>query len=83
MCIQAGAQSGLACYWSSWHNAVRDSAEMCRFLGMGDEDRCLGFLFFIVAACDPGFTWTTGQPHAARRFPYERRVARLMLKQKF
>ena len=42
---------GLACYWSSWHEAVRDSREMHTFLDIGVEDRCLGF--FIVAACDP------------------------------
>ena len=46
---QAGASPGLACYWSSWHDAFRDSAEMKAFLGMEDEDRCLGL--FIVAAC--------------------------------
>jgi nitroreductase len=51
MHIQAGASPGLACYWSSWHDAFRDSAEMKSFLGMEDEDRCLGL--FIVAACDP------------------------------
>ena len=50
MHIQAGASPGLACYWSSWHDAFRDSAEMKTFLGMEDEDRCLGL--FIVAACD-------------------------------
>ena len=32
-------------------DALRDSAEMKSFLGMEDEDRCLGL--FIVAACDP------------------------------
>ena len=52
MHIQAGASPGLACYWSSWHDAARDSAEMQSFLQMGAEDRCFGF--FIVAACDPG-----------------------------
>ena len=38
--------------WSSWHDAARDSSAMASFLGMGSEDRCLGF--FVVAACDPG-----------------------------
>merc|ERR1712054_690737 len=52
MHLQASAQPGLACYWSSWHEACRDSDEMRQFLKMGDEDKCLGF--FIVAACDPG-----------------------------
>ena len=52
MHIQAGAWPGLACYWSSWHAAARDSPSMQAFLRMQDEDRCLGF--FIVAACDPG-----------------------------
>ena len=51
MYIQAGAHAGLACYWSSWHDAARESEEMRRFLGMGGEDRCLGF--FVVAACEP------------------------------
>jgi nitroreductase len=51
MHIQAGALGGLACYWSSWHDAMRDSPEMGSFLGMHVEDRCLGF--FMVAACDP------------------------------
>ena len=51
MCLQASAHAGLACYWSSWHDAARDSEAMHAFLGMGDGDRCLGFL--IVAACEP------------------------------
>ena len=51
MHIQASAHSGLACYWSSWHAAARDSDAMRAFLGMGEEDRCLGF--FIVARCEP------------------------------
>ena len=45
-----GGRLAGACYWSSWHDAFRDSAEMKAFLGMEDEDRCLGL--FIVAACD-------------------------------
>lgn len=49
MYIQATAIPGLACYWSSWHEAARDSQEMNSFLGMEHEDKCLGF--FIVAAC--------------------------------
>ena len=52
MHLQASAQPGLACYWSSWHDAARDSDAMRAFLDMGAEDRCLGF--FVVAACDPG-----------------------------
>ncbi len=51
MHVQASASPGLACYWSSWHDAARDSDAMRAFLGMGAEDRCLGF--FIVASCDP------------------------------
>ena len=51
MHLQASAHPGLACYWSSWHDAARDSDVMRSFLGMGGEDRCLGF--FMVAACDP------------------------------
>ena len=49
MHIQAGACRG----WrvTGPHDAFRDSAEMKSFLGMEDEDRCLGL--FIVAACDP------------------------------
>ena len=51
MHLQASAVPGLACYWSSWHAAARDSDEMRAFLGMDREDCCLGF--FMVAACDP------------------------------
>ena len=51
MHIQACAFPGVACYWSSWHDAVRDSPEMKQYLGMDTEDKLLGFL--IVAACDP------------------------------
>ena len=51
MHLQASAHAGLACYWSSWHDAARDSDMMRGFLGMGGDDRCLGF--FIVAACEP------------------------------
>ena len=51
MQLQACAHAGVACYWSSWHDAARDSEAMRRFLGMGADDRCLGFL--IIAACDP------------------------------
>jgi len=51
MHIQASAFPGLACYWSSWHSAARDSTKMAEFLGMESEDKCLGF--FIVAACNP------------------------------
>ena len=50
MGLQASAFPGLACYWSSWHPAARDSDMMRDFLKMGAEDKCLGF--FIVAACD-------------------------------
>ncbi len=39
MHIQATKFPGLACYWSSWHDAYRDSEEHKRFLGMGGEDR--------------------------------------------
>ena len=51
MYLQASAYPGLACYWSSWHDAARDSEAMRSLLEMGAEDRCLGF--FIVAACEP------------------------------
>ena len=33
------ANTELACYWSSWHDAARDSEMMREFLGMGAEDR--------------------------------------------
>jgi nitroreductase len=52
MHVQASAFPGLACYWSSWHSAFRDSDDMRRFLEMGAEDKCMGFL--VVAACEPG-----------------------------
>lgn len=51
MHIQASSITGLACYWSSWHDAVMESTAMHTFLGMGEDDKCMGF--FIVAACDP------------------------------
>lgn len=41
----------LACYWSSWHDAARDSDEMKAFLGMMEEDKCMGF--FMVAQAKP------------------------------
>lgn len=47
MHIQSTKFPLLACYWSSWHDAARDSEEMKEFLNMGPEDRCMGF--FIVA----------------------------------
>ena len=51
MHLQASTDPFLACYWSSWHEAARDSAAMRAFLGIGAEDKCLGF--FMVAACEP------------------------------
>ena len=51
MHIQASSFPGLACYWSSWHVAARDSADMRDFLQMQSEDKCLGF--FMVASCSP------------------------------
>lgn len=51
MHLQASTDAGLACYWSSWHDAARESVEMQVFLGMSSEDRCMGF--FIVASCHP------------------------------
>ena len=50
MHVQSGVIPGLACYWSSWHSKARDSQSMKKFLGMGIEDKCMGF--FVVAACD-------------------------------
>jgi len=52
MHIQATKFPQLACYWSSWHDAARDSQEMKDFLQMESEDKCLGF--FIVAQAKPG-----------------------------
>ena len=49
MHLQASAEKGLACYWSSWHEACRDSRPMHEFLGMAPGDKCFGF--FIVAEC--------------------------------
>ena len=51
MHIQSTKFPQLACYWSSWHDAARDSDEMKAFLNMEQEDKCLGF--FIVAQRDP------------------------------
>jgi nitroreductase len=50
MHIQSTKFPQLACYWSSWHDAARDSDEMKEFLNMEPEDKCLGF--FIVAQRD-------------------------------
>ena len=51
MHVQSTKFPQLACYWSSWHEDVRDSREMKEFLGMRNEDKCLGM--FIVAQKDP------------------------------
>eukprot|EP00537_Pseudo-nitzschia_pungens_P004369 CAMPEP_0172363406 /NCGR_PEP_ID=MMETSP1060-20121228/6782_1 /TAXON_ID=37318 /ORGANISM="Pseudo-nitzschia pungens, Strain cf. cingulata" /LENGTH=281 /DNA_ID=CAMNT_0013086141 /DNA_START=188 /DNA_END=1030 /DNA_ORIENTATION=- len=51
MHIQSTKFPQLACYWSSWHTAARESDEMKKFLNMEPEDKCLGF--FIVAQRDP------------------------------
>ena len=51
MHIQSTKFPDLACYWSSWHSAARDSQEMKDFLGMDEDDKCLGM--FIVAQKDP------------------------------
>ena len=59
MHLQASTDPGLACYWSSWHDAARDSKAMRDFLKMGSEDRCLGF--FIVAACAPASMQTASR----------------------
>lgn len=47
MHIQSTKFPQLACYWSSWHDAARDSQMMKEYLGMGPEDKCFGF--FIIA----------------------------------
>ena len=47
MHIQTTKFPQLGCYWSSWHDAARDSDEMKEFLSIGKEDVCMGF--FIVA----------------------------------
>ena len=47
MHIQSTKFPQLACYWSSWHDAVRDSLEMKTYLKMDSEDKCLGF--FMIA----------------------------------
>lgn len=52
MHLQASAFPGLGCYWSSWHDAARDSDEMKTYLRMSTEDMCLGF-FIVADACDP------------------------------
>ena len=50
--LQSTKFPSLACYWSSWHDAARDSDEMKRFLNMKPEDKCLGF--FVVAQVKAG-----------------------------
>lgn len=50
MHLQSTKFPQLACYWSSWHDAARDSDEMKAYLGMEKEDKCLGF--FVVAQKD-------------------------------
>ena len=47
MHVQSTKFPHLACYWSSWHDAARDSSEMKAFLDMQPEDECLGF--FMIA----------------------------------
>ncbi|KAL9191310.1 hypothetical protein ACHAXT_001016 [Thalassiosira profunda] len=54
MHIQSTKFPKLACYWSSWHDAARDSEDMKEFLGMESEDKCLGF-FIIAQAKNPSF----------------------------
>lgn len=51
MHIQSTKFPKLACYWSSWHEAVRDSDELKEFLKMEPEDMCMGM--FIIAQRDP------------------------------
>ena len=51
MHVQSTKFPQLACYWSSWHEAVRDSEDMKKFLNMGSEDKCMGI--FMVAQRDP------------------------------
>ena len=50
MHVQSTKFEQLACYWSSWHSAFRDSTEMKDYLGMEAEDRCMGI--FVVAQKD-------------------------------
>ncbi len=52
MHLQSTKFPELACYWSSWHDAFRDSNEMKDYLGIKSEDKCFGF--FIVAQVKPG-----------------------------
>lgn len=54
MHLQSTKFEELACYWSSWHDAARDSEEMREFLGMEEEDKCMGF-FIVAKAKNPGF----------------------------
>lgn len=54
MHLQSTKYEELACYWSSWHDAARDSRDMREFLGMSDEDRCLGF-FVVARAKNPKY----------------------------
>jgi nitroreductase len=51
MHVQSTKFPNLACYWSSWHEAVRDSDELKTFLKMEPEDKCMGM--FIIAQRDP------------------------------
>jgi nitroreductase len=51
MHVQSTKFQQLACYWSSWHEAVGNSDEMKEFLKMDAEDKCMGM--FIVAQKDP------------------------------
>jgi len=54
MHIQSTKFEHLACYWSSWHGAARDSTEMKKFLDIGDDDKCMGF-FVVGQAKNPEF----------------------------
>lgn len=52
MHLQSTKFRHLACYWSSWHDAVRnDCQDLKDFLNMESEDKCMGF--FIVAQIKP------------------------------
>lgn len=42
-------------YWSSWYTEARESADVKQFLGLEEEDRCLGVFMLGKCADDSGY----------------------------
>ncbi|CAL8471567.1 g11109 [Coccomyxa elongata] len=44
---------GAAGYWSSWYTEARESLDVKQFLGLDEEDKCMG-VFMVGHCADPG-----------------------------